>query len=576
MRQAAKVDMLEKSKNSSKNAFYFLGKAQAALKEENLPLVMKNLIQAHKIEPGEIEILRAMLEIQEKLGHWTQMLPILDLLIKLQPDEIKWPICRLATLQSCEAFETLVEESLLLLKLYPRHIKILTLLASAYYELNNFSLALNTVNTLIEFNLGTAEPFVIRGLIYMTMGDRDRAKIDLLKAESFGEKTILIFNALGAFYAGVHEHETALAYYGKALSLAEGSYMTAKIALNASRSAMSLGKFDIGWQLYAYRKTDIATKFGTVMKETIYPVWQGEKLVGKHLVIRREQGLGDELRFSSVIAEVADEAKLVTLECDPRLVDLYQRSFPNNVKPVGIEKIGAARNLSDSYVEVNAAAYIGDLSHYKRQTLDDFPEHYGYLTPDPKRVDFWTDYLEKLEGKINVGVCWKSANVEGSRRNHYTNIKHWLPVFAIEGINFVNLYYGDSEEDLKWVEAQTGVKVLTPEGIDLRNDIDELSALIASVDLVVGANTAPIELSMAVRGASTWMLPFRHFDTKDAFYFGQAYYPWAPAAKPIFGDGFQKTMDLVAEELAYVMQTKNPRHTLVELSKIMYVCYGAL
>ena len=166
MSQAAKVDTLQKSGNSSKNAIYFLGKAQAALKEENLPLVMKNLIQAHKIEPDEIEILRAMLEIQEKLGHWKQMLPNLDLLINLQPDEINWPICRLAALQSCEAFETLVEESLLLLKLYPRHIKILTLLASAYYELNNFSLALNTVNTLIELNIGTAEPFVIRGLIY--------------------------------------------------------------------------------------------------------------------------------------------------------------------------------------------------------------------------------------------------------------------------------------------------------------------------------------------------------------------------------------------------------------------------
>ena len=575
MSQVAKVNKLQKSENSSNNAFYFLAKAQAALKEENLLLVMKNLIKAHEIEPDEIEILIAMLEIQEKLEHWTQMLPNIDLLINLQPDQIKWPICRLVTLQFCEAFDTVVEESLLLLKLYPRHTKILTLLARAYYELNNFSLALNTVNILIEFNLGTAEPFVIRGLIYKSIGDRDRAKIDLLKAESFGEKTLLVFNALGAFYADVHEHETALAYYSKALSLAENSSMSAKIALNASQSAMSLGKFDIGWQLYAYRKTDKATKFGTVMKETVYPVWQGENLIGKHLVIRREQGLGDELRFSSVIAEIATEAKLVTLECDPRLVDLYQRSFPNNVKLIGIEKTGAARNLSDSYVGVNAAAYIGDLSHYKRRSLDDFPEHYGYLEPDPARVVYWTDYLEKLEGKINVGVTWTSGNKVGTRANLYTNIENWLAVFAIEGINFVNLYYGDAEEELKWVEDRIGVTVHNPKGIDLKNDIDDQSALMASLDLVVGPHTTPMDIAAATKGASAWVLPFRHFETNGPLYFGQAYYPWAPAAKPVFGDGFERTMEEVTDELAHIMQTNDPKLTLAELSKMMYVCYGS-
>ena len=139
----------------------------------------------------------------------------------------------------------------------------------------------------------------------------------------------------------------------------------------------------------------------------------------------------------------------------------------------------------------------------------------------------------------------------------------------------MNLYYGDSKEDLQWVEAQVGVKVHIPKGIDLRNDIDDLSALMASLDLVVGPHTAPIDLAMAVKGASAWVLPFRHFETKGAFYFGQAYFPWSPATKPVFGDGFKGTMDLVAEELAHIVQTTDPKLTLAELSKLMYVCYGA-
>jgi hypothetical protein len=80
---------------------------------------------------------------------------------------------------------------------------------------------------------------------------------------------------------------------------------------------------------------------------------------------------------------------------------------------------------------------------------------------------------------------------------------------------------------------------------------------------------------MAVKGASAWVLPFVNFNTSSSFYFGQAYFPFAPATKPVFGDGFQKTMDVVAEELAHIVQTTDPKLTLVELSKIMYACYGA-
>ena len=568
MSNALTVHTIQESGSSAIDVIYYVTKAQDAIKDENLLLALENLFKAHSIEPDEIEILAAMVDIQVKLEHWKQMLPNLDLLIKLQPDEISWPIRRLAVLHDSEAFEKLLEDSLLFLKQYPKNLKVMALQASAYYELNNYSLGLDVVNSLIELDSSNSQYLLTRGLIYRSMGEIELAKTDLFKAESLGEISAILLNAIGTLYVDLHEHEMAVDYFSKALSLNPNPKQIAKIAVNASHCAMSLGEFDKAWQFYAYRK------YGAVMRETKYPAWQGENLSGKHLVVRREQGLGDELRFASVIAEVAEEARLISLECDPRLVDLYRRSFPNNVRLVGIRSTGGESDHGDSYVDVYYAAHIGDLAHFKRRSLDDFPEHYGYLQPDPKRVSYWSDYLDGLGGKLNVGVSWKSGNTTGIRSNYYTNIEHWLPVFAIEGINFVNLYYGDSEEELKWVEAQIGVKVHVPKGIDLKNDLDDLSALIASLDLVVGPHTAPVDLAMAVKGASAWVLPFVNFNTRSPFYFGQAYLPFAPATKPVFGDGFQKTMDVVAEELAHIVQTTDPKLTLVELSKIMYACYG--
>ena len=561
------IDIAQDDITPSVDPFYYVAKAQVAIKEDNLHLVLENLVMAHSIVPDEIDILAAIAEVQVKLEHWKQMLPILDLLINLQPDELNWRVKRLAALMSCENYEQVVKEALPLLETYPKQKEILDDLVSAYYHSNNFSLGLIAVNNLVELNPGRG--MVLRGLIYRSLGDKERAKTDLLKAESMGENSTSLLNGLGSVYTEVNEHEIALDYYCKALLLADNDSLRAQIALNASFSAMCLGDFDRGWQFYAYRK------YTGVTKETSYPAWQGESLSGKHLVIRREQGLGDQIRFASLIPEIANEARSLTLECDPRLIDLYQRSFSNNVALVGVPETGGKHDHGDSYEDVNYAAHIGDLAHYKRRSLGDFPEHYGYLQPDPKRVSYWSDYLDGLGGKLNVGVSWKSGNTTGIRSTLYTNIEHWLPVFAIEDINFVNIFYGDSEEELKWVEGQIGIKVHTPKGIDLKNDIDDLSALIASLDLVVGPHTAPIDLAMSVKGASAWVLPFRKFNIRGPFYFGQSYYPWAPATKPIFGDGFKGTMDVVADELAHIIETTDPKLTLVELSKIMYACYGA-
>ena len=561
------IDIVQDDIILSADPFYYLAKAQVAIKEDNLHLVLENLVMAHSIVPDEIDILAAIVEVQMKLEHWKQILPRLDLLIKLQPDELNWRVNRLAALMSCENYEQVVEEALPLLETYPKQKETLDYLVSAYYHLDNFSLGLIAVNNLVELNPGRG--MVLRGLIYRSLGDKERAKIDLLKAESLGENSTSLFNALGALYLQWAKHEIALDYFCKALTSASSHSLRAQTALNASFSAMCLGDFDRGWQFYAYRK------YTGVTKEMSYPAWQGESLSGKHLVIRREQGMGDEIRFASLIPEIANEARSLTLECDPRLIDLYQRSFSNNVALVGTTEIAGKNGHGDSYEDVSYAAHIGDLAHYKRRSMDDFPEHYGYLQPDPERVSYWSDYLDGLGGKLNVGVSWKSGNTKGIRSTLYTNIEHWLPVFAIEDINFVNIFYGDSEEELKWVEGQIGIKVHTPRGIDLKNDIDDLSALIASLDLVVGPHTAPIDLAMSVKGASAWVLPFKSDSTKGPFYFGQAYLPFAPATKPVFGDGFQKTMDVLAEELEHIVQTTNPKRTLAELSKIMYACYGA-
>ena len=60
--------------------------------------------------------------------------------------------------------------------------------------------------------------------------------------------------------------------------------------------------------------------------------WTGGSLKNKRLLVTAEQGVGDELMFASMIPDLArraaEEGGSIVLECDPRLVPLFARSFP--------------------------------------------------------------------------------------------------------------------------------------------------------------------------------------------------------------------------------------------------------
>jgi hypothetical protein len=49
------------------------------------------------------------------------------------------------------------------------------------------------------------------------------------------------------------------------------------------------------------------------------------------LLVWREQGLGDEIMFASMLDELRSIDGKVILECEPRLVEVFQRSFPEFV-----------------------------------------------------------------------------------------------------------------------------------------------------------------------------------------------------------------------------------------------------
>jgi tetratricopeptide (TPR) repeat protein len=223
---------------------------------------------------------------------------------------------------------------------------------------------------------------------------------------------------------------------------------------------------------------------------------------GRVVEVIAEQGLGDEILFAVCLPDLAAVAAGVRLVCDRRLAGLFARSFPGmDVRPHGTPEPFPA--------EVTVRA--GDLPRLFRRDLAAFPS--GVLSSgagpllrvDPQRQARWARTLTAAGPGLKVGIAWTSGLAGAERDACRTRLADWRPLATASGVTPVTLQYGDVEAEIAAAEAAWGVKILRWPGLDLKDDLEETTALAAALDLVVTIPSGVGELAAAA-GAPTWRL----------------------------------------------------------------------
>lgn len=327
------------------------------------------------------------------------------------------------------------------------------------------------------------------------------------------------WNNLGAILQERGEFSSALIAYQKAEILRPEDPMP---SWNQAFALLSLGRLVEGWEQYEIR--------WKALGEVELPClpWEGESLPDAVLLILAEQGLGDEIRFASCVPETTGFAGQVILQCDPRLAPLFTRSFSQ------VRIIGANRATWDWLSELpppDRAICMGSLPRLFRTSIDSFPKTPGYLYADPKRITYWRQRLASFGENIKIGICWRSSLSVGERHKYYATLEEWKPLFSIEGIRFINLQYDECVAELVEASQRFGLDIVNFPDLDLRNDQDELAALMSALDLIISADTAVAALAGAL-GKLTWC-----FSTSIAWTaLGTNHDPWFPNTRLFIRD----------------------------------------
>lgn len=420
------------------------------------------------------------------------------------------------------------------LKIVPDHPDALLNNASAAFDQKDYEAALGWITKALAATPNRAEVYYTKANVLAAMSSFELAIADYDQALLLNPNYAEGYNARGLAKANLRLIDAAEADYDRAIAL-RPDFDDA--IYNKSYAQLEHGDFERAWQGYEKRFNVPSLEIRRVPN---LPVWTGETLAGA-LLARGEQGLGDQILFSSMLPDLVRLPFKVCVQVAPRLVPLFQRSFPT---------LDIGSDLDPVPVGTVAQISLGSLGQFFRNSLDSFKTApHPYLFADPVKTAAYRALLAPQSEKL-VGVSWKSFAKRFTSHKSIA-LMDLLPIAQTERCKLVNLQYGDVAEEI--AAAKPGGIVFDESvDVDLTQDIDGLASLISACDVIVTVSNTTAHIAGALGKPVLLMLPYR---IGKLWYWSEAqgghslWYPTVTAFHQTQPDSWASTINAVKETL---------------------------
>jgi tetratricopeptide (TPR) repeat protein len=489
-------------------------------------------------------------------------------------------------------------------QLAPRDVDVLFMWAEAQRMANAWVAAADGYRALLAVQSGHAGAWLQLATCLQAMNDLPGAKQAAFRAAQSAPQAPECHNNLGSLFAAGDEHADALVYFERALALrpnyvaalinkaaslretgqaaaalplleqaltltqghpqayaglaqarhslgqidaARAAYREALIRQpndaetqwNYALAALAAGDFAGGWQAYAWRWRKAVPPLPR--RAWPWPIWTEDDVAGKRLLIWGEQGLGDRLLLLQFLPSLVEAGAQVTLETDPRLIPLLQRSF------AGVDFVPEGTHPDPALLQRHFDGHrpLGDLAVTA-------PPGLPVLRADTARAAaLVAEHYRQGSGDRLIGLSWRSANPAlGAAKS--LRPQDFAPLAAIPGLRFVCLQYGATEAEHAAFRNLFGDRYIVDPAIDAQNDLAGLADQIATLDLTVTVSNVTAHLAGAL-GRPVWVLAPPA--GRSLFFYlmaageGTPWYPGMRIFRRGHGEGPESQLEAVAKGL---------------------------
>lgn len=338
-------------------------------------------------------------------------------------------------------------------------------------------------------------------------GDLDSAEGYYREALKLNPSLDLFIN-LGGVLCCNQKVEAAIQCFREALKI-DPNHPEAKTFLGIA--LLLSGDYDSGWAEYEARVK--SSQFKDFLNPLGKFAWKGDSLKGKTILVRSEQGAGDNIQFIRFLRRLKDEHECkVVLHCNADLLTLFESCY-------GVDRL--IYSEGETVENCSACVYLGSLPGILKINPLTIPAELPYLAASSKKKQKWKKFFSLLNlpnHKLKVGI----ANT-GNKKNPLNRFREFPleslgPLLDMKEI----LFFGIQKDNPEFAKIDRSNFIDLSEWI---NDFDDTAAIMDDLDLVISVDTSVIHLAGALNKQAflllsrscdwRWML-----DRKDS--------PWYP------------------------------------------------
>ncbi len=317
-------------------------------------------------------------------------------------------------------------------------------------------------------------------------------------------------NNLGYLLQEGGRRPEAMEYYRRAM---QANPRLARAGYNLGLAHLMQFEFDPGWKLHELRFATAPPV--SVARAFAVPAFAGRDWgKGERVAIWPEQGVGDQILYSTLVDEVAARGEAFVLEADRRPVPAFARAHPTWT-------VVAPEEAKAAFAGCSRHVPLGTLPLLLRPSLESFERQpRTLLAADAEQV---RRFRSRSPATTRVvGISWRSFQPKGRgyvERKKSAPLDAFMALSRREGLHLVDLQYGDTAAERE-AFARRGGRLHRHEDLDLFHDLDGVLAAIEACDVVVTTSNVTAHLAGAL-GKRTLLV---YLAARPPFHY------WAPRA----------------------------------------------
>ena len=267
-------------------------------------------------------------------------------------------------------------------------------------------------------------------------------------------------------------------------------------------------KFDFGLQASAIGKQKWQRALVKPFSQKELPIWRGESLANKSILLLEEQAVGDAMMFMTCLPDIIASASKVGVYLSPRLVPIYNRSFKHYIASNKLSLYSKQdiiqQRLLPSHFDFQSP--LGSVYQYIYHSFEQIPGGSFSLAEDCQiatqlKLKYFPGSHSDDRKPFVVGISWRGGGREDRIKQKSLPLDQFERILDVKSdITFVSLQYGDVQAQCEMWSSK-GYNIIHDDSINALKDMDSWLAQVSLCDAVVSvANTT-------IHGAAGLQIP---------------------------------------------------------------------